>query len=73
MAGRRGRKETDIIRIDGQTRKNAGAGLNDLLNVKKIDCRQAKSVTLMPLGNSNITVDKEFVILSRIGSKAIPQ
>jgi transitional endoplasmic reticulum ATPase len=32
-------KETDIIRIDGQTRKNAGAGLNDLLNVKKIDCR----------------------------------
>ncbi|MDQ4017214.1 MAG: AAA family ATPase, partial [Thermoproteota archaeon] len=53
-------KETDIIRIDGQTRKNAGAGLNDLLNVKKIDCRHAKSVTLMPLGNSNITVDKEF-------------
>ena len=53
-------KETDIIRIDGQTRKNVGAGLNDLLNVKKIDCRQAKSVTLMPLGNSNITVDKEF-------------
>jgi transitional endoplasmic reticulum ATPase len=53
-------KETDIIRIDGQTRKNAGAGLNDILNVKKIDCRQAKSVTLMPLGNGNITVDKEF-------------
>src|SRR5215212_10006242 len=53
-------KETDIIRIDGQTRKNAGAGLNDLLNVRRIDCRQAKSVTLMPLGNTNITVDKEF-------------
>lgn len=53
-------KEIDIIRIDGQTRKNAGAGLSDLLNVKKIDCKQAKSVTLMPLGNSNITVDKEF-------------
>ncbi|HEX2169259.1 MAG TPA: CDC48 family AAA ATPase [Nitrososphaera sp.] len=53
-------KETDIIRIDGQTRKNAGAGLNDLLNVRKIDCKQAKSVTLMPLGNNNITVDKEF-------------
>jgi transitional endoplasmic reticulum ATPase len=53
-------KETDIIRIDGQTRKNAGVGVNDLLNVRKIDCRLAKSVTLMPLGNSNITVDKEF-------------
>ncbi|MEW6604332.1 MAG: CDC48 family AAA ATPase [Thermoproteota archaeon] len=53
-------KETDIIRIDGQTRKNAGVGLNDLLSVKKIDCKQAKSVTLMPLGDSSITVDKEF-------------
>src|SRR5918996_564580 len=53
-------KETDIIRIDGQTRKNAGAGLNDLLVIKKIDSKQAKSVTLMPLGNNNITVDKEF-------------
>ena len=37
--------ETDIIRIDGQTRKNAGVGVNDLLNVRKIECRQAKSVT----------------------------
>jgi transitional endoplasmic reticulum ATPase len=53
-------KESDIIRIDGQTRKNAGVGLNDLLNVRKIDCKQAKSVTLMPLGDSSITVDKEF-------------
>ncbi|HJS68793.1 MAG TPA: AAA family ATPase, partial [Nitrososphaera sp.] len=47
-------KENDIIRIDGQTRKNAGVGLNDLLNIRKIDCRQAKSVTLMPLGDSSI-------------------
>ncbi len=53
-------KEADIIRIDGQTRKNAGVGLNDLLNVRKIECRQAKNVTLMPLGDSNITVDREF-------------
>jgi len=53
-------KETDIIRIDGQTRKNAGVGINDLLQVKRIDIKQAKSVTLMPLGDSNITVDKEF-------------
>jgi len=53
-------KETDIIRIDGQTRKNAGVGLNDLLSLRRIDCRQAKTVTLMPLGDSSITVDKEF-------------
>jgi transitional endoplasmic reticulum ATPase len=53
-------KENDIIRIDGQTRKNASVGINDLLNLKKIDCKNAKSVTLMPLGESSITVDKEF-------------
>ena len=53
-------KETDIIRIDGQTRKNAGVGLNDLINIAKIECRQAKSLTLMPLAESGITVDKEF-------------
>ena len=53
-------KENDIIRIDGQTRKNASVGINDLLNLKKIDCKNAKGVTLMPLGESSITVDKEF-------------
>lgn len=53
-------QENDLIRIDGQTRKNASVGLNDLLNIRKIECKQAKSVTLMPLGDSNITVDKEF-------------
>ncbi|HUG96962.1 MAG TPA: AAA family ATPase, partial [Nitrososphaera sp.] len=34
-------KEDDIVRIDGQTRKNAGVGLNDLLQVRRIDCKQA--------------------------------
>jgi len=53
-------KENDIIRIDGQTRKNAGVGLNDLLNVRKTDCKHAKSITLMPLGDNSITVDREF-------------
>jgi transitional endoplasmic reticulum ATPase len=53
-------KERDIIRIDGQTRKNAGVGLNDLLSVKKIEYKQAKNITLMPLGDSSIAVDKEF-------------
>ncbi len=53
-------KESDIIRIDGQTRKNAGIGLNDLLGLRKVDCKLAKSITLMPLGETTITVDKEF-------------
>src|SRR6185312_2497279 len=53
-------KAPDVIRIDGQTRKNAGVGINDLVNVRKIVAKPAKSVTLMPV-NGNVTVDKEFV------------
>ena len=65
-------KESDIIRIDGQTRKNASVGLNDLLSIKKADCKQAKSVTLMPLGDSNITVDKEFCDFVKNRLKGFP-
>lgn len=53
-------KEQDIIRIDGQTRKNAGVGLNDLVAVKKIDCKQARTISLVPIAETGITVDKEF-------------
>ncbi|WP_415283353.1 CDC48 family AAA ATPase [Candidatus Nitrososphaera sp. FF02] len=53
-------QDSDIIRIDGQTRKNAGVGLNDLLAVRRAESKVAKSITLMPIGDSNITVDKEF-------------
>lgn len=65
-------KENDIIRIDGQTRKNAGVGINDLLNLKKIDCKQAKNVTLMPLGDTSITVDKEFCDFVKNRLKGFP-
>jgi transitional endoplasmic reticulum ATPase len=50
----------DIIRIDGQTRKNAGIGINDLLSVKPINAKAAKMVVLLPLANNNIVIDKEF-------------
>jgi transitional endoplasmic reticulum ATPase len=49
-----------IIRIDGQTRKNVGVGLNDLLTVRKIRWKEAKSVALIPLGPSSISIDSEF-------------
>ena len=53
-------KEVDIIRMDGQTRKNAGVSLNDLLTVTKAKSKTAKTVVLMPMVNSTISVDKEF-------------
>ncbi|MGC2574468.1 MAG: hypothetical protein WA364_23390, partial [Candidatus Nitrosopolaris sp.] len=42
-------REIDIIRIDGQTRKNAGVGLNDVLSVHKAISKSAKAIGLMPL------------------------
>ncbi len=51
---------SDIIRIDGQTRKNAGIGINDLLSVKPIKAKAAKMVVLLPLANNNVVIDKEF-------------
>ena len=50
----------EIIRIDGQTRKNVGVGLNDLLTVHKIRSKAAKSVFLAPLSPNTISVDSQF-------------
>jgi transitional endoplasmic reticulum ATPase len=52
--------DRDIIRIDGQTRKNVGVGLNDFLTVRKIRSKAAKSVFLIPLGPNTISTDSEF-------------
>ncbi len=64
-------KAPDVIRIDGQTRKNAGIGINDLVNVRKITAKPAKSVTLMPV-NGNVTVDKEFTDFVKNRLRGLP-
>ena len=64
-------KTPDVIRIDGQTRKNAGVGINDLVNVKKITAKPAKTVTLMPV-NGNVTVDKEFTDFVKNRLRGLP-
>lgn len=53
-------RKTDVIRIDGQTRKNAGVGLNEMLSVHKAISKSAKVVGLTPLGTSTVAFDKEF-------------
>ena len=53
-------KPLDIIRMDGQTRKNAGVAINDLVIARRTEARTAKTVVLMPLVNSTIAIDKEF-------------
>ncbi len=48
-----------IVRIDGQTRKNAGVSLNEYVTVKRSEAKAARSVTLAPLGGK-ILADEEF-------------
>ncbi|MGI0009405.1 MAG: CDC48 family AAA ATPase [Nitrosopumilaceae archaeon] len=64
-------KEPDVIRIDGQTRKNVGVSVNDLVTVRKIVAKPAKSVVLMPV-NGNVTVDKEFTDFVKNRLKGLP-
>ena len=64
-------KFSDIIRIDGQTRKNAGASLNDIVKIKKGTSKIAKSVALIPV-NDSVTVDKEFTDFVKNRLKGLP-
>ena len=64
-------KSPDAIRIDGQTRKNVDVSINDLVSVRKIVAKPAKSVVLMPV-NGNVTVDKEFTDFVKNRLKGLP-
>lgn len=64
-------KFPDVIRIDGQTRKNVGASLNDIVKIKKASTKIAKSVVLLPV-NDAVTVDKEFTDFVKNRLKGLP-
>ncbi|QLH05030.1 AAA family ATPase [Nitrosopumilus oxyclinae] len=64
-------KLPDIIRVDGQTRKNVGASLNDFVKIRKVTSKFAKTVSLTPL-NDTVTVDKEFTDFVKNRLKGLP-
>lgn len=64
-------KFPDVIKIDGQTRKNVGGALNDIVKVKKVITKTAKTVILMPV-NDAVTVDKEFTDFVKNRLKGLP-
>ncbi len=63
--------DKDGIRLDGQTRKNVGIGLNDLVKVRKVGIKFARSVALLPMGDK-ITVDREFCEFVKNRLKGFP-
>ncbi len=64
-------KSQNIIKIDGQTRKNAGVALNDSITVKKVGTKIAKSVALQLL-DDKLTTDDEFCQFVRNRLKGTP-
>jgi transitional endoplasmic reticulum ATPase len=64
-------KFPDVIKIDGQTRKNIGVALNDVVKIRKVTSKIAKSVVLMPV-NDVVTVDKEFTDFVKNRLKGLP-
>ncbi len=50
-----------IIRIDGYTRNNAGAGIDEKVDVKKVDAREAKKITIAPTEPLRITGGEEYL------------
>ena len=64
-------KFPDIIRVDGQTRKNVGGTLNDIVKVRKVISKIAKTITLTPL-NDAVTIDKEFTDFVKNRLKGLP-
>ena len=64
-------KIPNIIRVDGQTRKNVGASLNDIVKIRKVTSKIAKLVSLTPV-NDSVTVDKEFTDFVKNRLKGLP-
>jgi transitional endoplasmic reticulum ATPase len=50
-----------IIRIDGYTRNNAGAGIDEKVEVKKVDAKKAKKITIAPTEPLRITGGEEYL------------
>jgi len=64
-------KFPDIIRVDGQTRKNVGGSLNDIVKIRKVSIKFAKTVSIIPV-NDSVTVDKEFTDFVKNRLKGLP-
>lgn len=50
----------EIIRMDGLIRRNAGVALNEYVNVKKADVKDAQAIVFAPT-DVRLSVDEEFV------------
>jgi transitional endoplasmic reticulum ATPase len=50
-----------LIRIDGYTRNNAGAGIDEKVEAKKVEAKEAKKITIAPTEPLRITGGEEYL------------
>jgi transitional endoplasmic reticulum ATPase len=50
-----------IIRIDGYIRNNAGAGIDEKVDLKKVEAKEAKKITIAPTEPLRITGGEEYL------------
>jgi transitional endoplasmic reticulum ATPase len=50
-----------IIRMDGYTRSNAGAGIDEKVNIKQVEARKATKITIAPTEPLRITGGEEYL------------
>jgi transitional endoplasmic reticulum ATPase len=50
-----------LVRIDGYTRNNAGAGIDEKVDVKKVEAKEAKKITIAPTEPLRITGGEEYL------------
>ncbi|MGI0086987.1 MAG: CDC48 family AAA ATPase [Nitrosotalea sp.] len=58
---------TGIIKIDGATRQNIGAGIGEKISVKRIDAQEAKQVTVSPIEKLSAEGLQEYMQANYIG------
>ena len=58
---------TGIIKIDGITRQNIGAGIGEKISIKKVDAREAEQVTVSPIEKLSSEGLQEYMQANYIG------
>ncbi len=58
---------TGIIKIDGITRQNIGAGIGEKISVKRVDAQKAKQVTVSPIEKLSAEGLQEYMQANYIG------
>ena len=64
-------QKINVVRIDGQTRKNAGVSINEYVTIRKVDFKTCRSITLVPV-DGKLEADGDFCEFVKNRLQGIP-